>query len=229
MAGEVPIGGRLKTEPRRHPYGPGDVRLLARVSAPDLALQLTGGPLHGTYKLEQFHCHWGRSNTEGSEHTVDGKPYAGELHLVHWNCEKYPSFSEAVQHPDGLAVLGVLLQVGEESHEEIEKIVQLIPHIQFKGQKIPTGTIDPAKFLPADVSYWTYPGSLTTPPCSESVIWIIFKQPVTVSERQVEAFRTLRTYSPDEICPCEGEGQVLYNYRPPLPLGNRIMRECGSM
>lgn len=47
----------------------------------------------------------------GSEHTVDGVSYSGELHLVHWNQTKYPTFSEAAKHPDGLAVLGVFLKV----------------------------------------------------------------------------------------------------------------------
>jgi carbonic anhydrase len=47
----------------------------------------------------------------GSEHTVDGKEYSGELHLVHWNKTKYGSFAEALGQPDGLAVLGVFLQV----------------------------------------------------------------------------------------------------------------------
>lgn len=61
--------------------------------------------------MEQFHCHWGCSDNSGSEHTVDGTSYAGELHLVHWNSTKYNSFAEAAGHPDGLAVLGVFLQV----------------------------------------------------------------------------------------------------------------------
>lgn len=48
---------------------------------------------------------------KGSEHTVDGLSYSGELHLVHWNQTKYPTFDEAAKHPDGLAVLGVFLKV----------------------------------------------------------------------------------------------------------------------
>lgn len=42
-------------------------------------LELSGGPLGHKYKLEQFHCHWGCTSSKGSEHTVDGKPYAGEV------------------------------------------------------------------------------------------------------------------------------------------------------
>lgn len=98
------------------------------------------------------------SNNLGSEHTVDGESYSGELHLVHWNQTKYPTFSEAAKHPDGLAVLGVflkvyklakkywveysyesernfILQIGEH-HEEFHKITKLLPFIMHKGDRV---------------------------------------------------------------------------------------------
>ncbi|XP_022357754.1 carbonic anhydrase 13-like [Enhydra lutris kenyoni] len=71
---------------------------------------LRGGPLTGSYRLRQFHLHWGSADDHGSEHVVDGVRYAAELHVVHWNSDKYPSFVEAAHEPDGLAVLGVFLQ-----------------------------------------------------------------------------------------------------------------------
>lgn len=52
-----------------------------------------------------------KKQISGSEHTVDGLSYSGELHLVHWNTTKYPTFEAAAAHPDGLAVLGVFLKV----------------------------------------------------------------------------------------------------------------------
>lgn len=72
------------------------------------------------YKLQQWHCHWGAVNGEGSEHTVDGRSFSGELHLVHWNTTKYNSFAEAAGQTDGLAVLGVLLMVS--NHKFIDLI-----------------------------------------------------------------------------------------------------------
>lgn len=85
--------------------------------------ELRGGPLgQDVYKLQQWHCHWGAVNGEGSEHTVDGRSFSGELHLVHWNTTKYNSFQEAAGQPDGLAVLGVLLMV---SHQNITKMMSL--------------------------------------------------------------------------------------------------------
>jgi carbonic anhydrase len=98
-----------------------------------------------------------------------------------------------------------------------------------------TKPLDPANLLPANRSYWTYLGSLTTPPCSESVTWILFKEPIEVSPEQLEAFRNLKCYDAREECPCENTmhapfatGKVINNYRPPLPLGNRELREAGG-
>lgn len=189
--------------------------------------ELTGGPLDGKYVLEQFHCHWGKTNEEGSEHTINGQQFAGELHFVHWNSTKYSSFAEAAKHPDGLCVLGVFLKPGRK-HLELGKIVGQLSKIQFRGEQakilLP---VNPGSFLPQDSGYYTYQGSLTTPPCSECVIWIVFKEPLEVSQEQLEAFRSLRCYSLEDQCPCdEFKGFVKSNFRPTLPLGQREVKEC---
>lgn len=66
--------------------------------------------LPGTYLLAQFHAHWGRDCSCGAEHLLDGMSKAGEVHFVFWN-KKYGSFEKALEQGDGLAVLGVLLEV----------------------------------------------------------------------------------------------------------------------
>ena len=71
---------------------------------------LSGGPLDSTYQLAQFHAHWGGENSRGSEHTVDGKSFSAELHLVHFNT-KYGDLGNAADKPDGLAVLGMFIKV----------------------------------------------------------------------------------------------------------------------
>ena len=191
---------------------------------------LSGGPLmDDVYKLEQYHCHWGCSDSRGSEHTVDGQAFAGELHLVHWNTTKYNTFAEAAKASDGLAVLGVFLKVGK-THVEMDKIARLLPYVSHKDEVVEIAEpIDPAKLLPDDCGYWTYLGSLTTPPCNESVTWILFKKYIEVSHHQLNIFRNLRKFPRGEECPChENHGAVINNFRPPLPLGNRVLRECGS-
>ncbi|XP_066156968.1 carbonic anhydrase 13 [Euwallacea fornicatus] len=198
-----------------------------KVTVDGAGSELVGGPLDGTYILEQFHCHWGKTNEEGSEHTINGAKFAGELHLVHWNSTKYHSFEEAAKHPDGLAVLGVFLKPGRK-HLELDKVVAQLSKVQFRGESAKIlAPLSPAGLLPENSGYYTYHGSLTTPPCSECVVWIVFKDPMEVSQEQLDAFRSLKCYSYEDICPCdEFDGYVKRNFRPTLPLGQREIKEC---
>ncbi|CAH1270568.1 CA7 [Branchiostoma lanceolatum] len=180
--------------------------------------ELNGGPLDGTYKLAQFHAHWGPYRKEfGSEHTVDGSTYPAELHLVHWNT-KYNDISEAVDKPDGLAVIGVFFKRGRE-HAGFKPISDLIAKIPHKGDNVEVCcNYDPSWILPARRDYWTYLGSLTTPPLHESVTWIVMKNPVEVSAEQLAYMRMMLWETPD------GEDQMFNNYRPPQPLQGRVVR-----
>uniref|UniRef100_UPI00398F6CDA carbonic anhydrase 13-like isoform X2 n=1 Tax=Pristiophorus japonicus TaxID=55135 RepID=UPI00398F6CDA len=176
---------------------------------------LTGGPLCGKYRLRQFHFHWGACDDHGSEHVVDGQNYAAELHLVHWNAEKYSDFAEAAKAPDGLAVIGVFLQVCEEN-PALHKILCSLDCIKKKGLKVEFTDFSPCALLPTCLNYWTYLGSLTTPPLLESVIWILLEKPITLSPEQMAMFRTLEFSGPDD--------PMQDNYRPPQPLKCRDIR-----
>ncbi|CAG9855671.1 unnamed protein product [Phyllotreta striolata] len=188
--------------------------------------ELAGGPLLYEYVLNQFHCHWGESNDKGSEHTINGQHFAGELHLVHWNSAKYSSIEEAARNPDGLCVLGVFLKPGKK-HEELDKVVRQLNKIQYKNQCCRIlESVDPSNFLPENSGYYTYHGSLTTPPCLECVVWIIFKEPVEVSTEQLEAFRNLKSFCKEEKYCDEYDGFVKRNFRPTLPVGQREVKEC---
>ncbi|XP_052815147.1 carbonic anhydrase-like isoform X2 [Mya arenaria] len=180
--------------------------------------ELTGGPLKDTYRLEQFHLHWGSNDDHGSEHTIDGQTYAAELHLVHYNCTKYGSFGEAVDKPDGLAVLGIMIQSGAE-HPGFKNLVDTMRNVKSRGQTCTVlKTFNPASLLPGNInSYWTYHGSLTTPPCYESVQWIVLRQPTQYSPKQLQALRSLLNASEGGVC-------IQDNFRPPLPLGDRKIR-----
>ncbi|KAL3859875.1 hypothetical protein ACJMK2_010064 [Sinanodonta woodiana] len=179
---------------------------------------ISGGPLSGNYRLQQFHLHWGATDDIGSEHTIDGRCYSAELHLVHFNCDKYKTIADAVDKPDGLAVFGVMVKIDKE-HAGFKSITDVASKVSHKGQSTKLSKkFDPGCLLPADTaSYWTYPGSLTTPPLYESVTWIVFSKPISISREQIEALRSLK----DE----EHDGKhIVNNYRPPLPLGDRKIR-----
>lgn len=168
------------------------------------SIKLTGGPLeHRTYVTEQFHAHWGDTTVCGSEHTISAETFSGELHIVFWNVA-YKNFTKAMRHVDGLAVLAVFLKTGK-VHSEFQKIApylttncEALIHVNLK------------KLLPKRRSFWSYHGSLTTPPYNESVTWIVFKEPIEMSFKQLQIFRKLK---------------VEQNFRKPLPLAGREIVE----
>ncbi|KAI4889929.1 hypothetical protein NFI96_025505, partial [Prochilodus magdalenae] len=196
---------------------------------------MQGGPLNSAYRLKQFHFHWGGKGCHGSEHTVNGKTYSSELHLVHWNSARYSSFGEAVAAPDGLAVLGIFLETGDE-HRGLHKITDALYMVKFKCDWMDVdrhlylfhfkGTVadfrdfNPKCLLPRNLNYWTYPGSLTTPPLYESVTWIVLADPIVVSEKQMGKFRMLLFSGEEE----EDRKRMENNFRPPQPLKGRTVR-----
>jgi carbonic anhydrase len=137
----------------------------AQVNVP-AGLTLT---LDGTsYSLKQFHFH------APSEHTVDGQALAMELHLVH-------------AAEDGtLAVVGLLLAEGE-AHEVLKPVFEAFPAMAGPEQEV-AGSVELAALLPAVRTTYRYEGSLTTPPCSEGVHWLLLTEPAQVSAAQVAAF-----------------------------------------
>ncbi|XP_070253869.1 carbonic anhydrase 5A, mitochondrial [Myotis yumanensis] len=179
---------------------------------------ISGGPLENHYRLKQFHFHWGAVNEWGSEHTVEDHVYPAELHLVHWNAVKYPNYKEAVMGENGLAVIGVFLKLGSH-HEALQTLVDVLPEIKHKDARVAMGPFEPSCLLPTCRDYWTYPGSLTTPPLTESVTWIIQKKPIEVAADQLAAFRTLLFTALGEE-----EKTMVNNYRPLQPLMNRKVR-----
>nr|XP_020039719.1 carbonic anhydrase 5A, mitochondrial [Castor canadensis] len=183
---------------------------------------ISGGPLKNHYRLKQFHFHWGASDESGSEHAVDNHVFPAELHIVHWNSVKYPNFKEAVAGEDGLAVVGVFLKLGA-PHQALQKLVDVLPEIKHKDSRAAVGPFDPSCLLPACQDFWTYEGSLTTPPLAESVTWIIQQRSVEVSPSQLSAFRTL-------LFSARGEEEevMVNNYRPLQPLLDRKVRSSSQ-
>ncbi|XP_034060833.1 carbonic anhydrase 12 isoform X1 [Gymnodraco acuticeps] len=137
------------------------------------------------YTAAQLHFHWGSSGRpSGSEHTVNSKQYAAEMHVVHFNSDKYPNMSMAVDKSDGLAVLGVLIEVGE-FNPAFEQFLRFINGIKYIDQRVQVPGFNIRALLPARLDeFYRYDGSLTTPPCYPSVLWTIFRNHVTISRKQ---------------------------------------------
>ncbi len=148
-----------------------------------LQVNTTGGMLtsDGTvYDLREFHAH------APSEHTVDGTTYAAELHLVY-------------KAGDRLAILAVLVEEGSSPHPTME-VWAMAPDT--------TVTLNAGQIQPKGQGYYTYEGSLTTPPCSEPVRWFVMDAPIQASSKQLKALRA----------------QYDNNNRPLQPLGDRTLK-----
>ncbi|KAL4234208.1 carbonic anhydrase [Mactra antiquata] len=188
---DVKLDADLKENPLKTKYKPEDtISLVNNGHTITCNIQakstLVGGPIKkDKYLLGQFHLHWGSSDDKGSEHTIDGKQFSAELHLVHYKKE-YGSISNAADKKDGLAVLGVMITPGSEN-STFQKIIDEISNLKKKDTEITVpNELDPASLLPENISdYWTYAGSLTTPPLYETVQWIVFKNPVEFSTEQI--------------------------------------------
>ncbi|MDP2868865.1 carbonic anhydrase [Methyloversatilis sp.] len=120
------------------------------------------------YDLVQFHFH------KPAEERINGKSYEMVAHLVHRDVD------------NKLAVVAVLLDRGDES--SIFNTLWAYLPLQKNVESTPDVSIDLAKLLPEKREYFTYMGSLTTPPCSEGVTWIVLKQPHLVSAEQIGVF-----------------------------------------
>lgn len=147
-----------------------------------------------TYNLEQFHFHM------PSEHAVDGELSDAEMHFVHHSTD-----GEA-------AVVGLLINSGEEN-TVLAPVWEHLPAEETpEAETIADVRLNAADILPDGSTYYTYPGSLTTPGCGERVTWLVMTTPIEMSMEQIEQFKAI-------IGP---------NNRPLQPLNDRSLLEDNS-
>lgn len=180
--------------------------------------------LHGlpnNFTAVQLHLHWGNvSNPEGSEHQLDGKIYPGELHVVHYNADKFPDINEAKSKPNGLAVLGILIETGGEDNAAYGNIINYLDKITYADQSVAIPSFSIEELLPEGLDqYFRYGGSLTTPPCYQSVVWTVFHNKVQISVSQMEKLQTM-LYATKASSPSVA---LQSNVRDPQPLNQRTV------
>ena len=136
------------------------------------------------YELVQFHFH------KPSEEKIQGKAHAMVAHLVHKSAE------------GKLAVVAVLLDKGG-ANPTIDTIWKNLPKEKEKEMPV-DATVDAATLLPGDKGYYTFEGSLTTPPCSEDVRWFVLKTPLKITESEITAFGKLYPMNARPTQPLDG-------------------------
>jgi carbonic anhydrase len=137
------------------------------------------------YELVQFHFH------HPSEEKINGKAHEMVAHLVHKNAE------------GKLAVVAVLIDKGGAS-ELIATLWKNIPAEKDKESTAAGTTIEAAKLLPDNRDYYTFQGSLTTPPCSEGVTWFVLKTPVRIADAEIAAFAKIYPLNARPVQPLNG-------------------------
>ncbi|XP_037512941.1 basic salivary proline-rich protein 2 isoform X1 [Rhipicephalus sanguineus] len=186
---------------------------------------IEGARLPGRFQFAQFHLHWGANSSRGSEHTVRGFQYPLELHFVHFNA-KYGSAAESMKYEDGLAVVAVYFEVSPTANEDLSVVVDALKEVRLsdeKGFNMPSPVVL-NRFLPRITrSYYRYQGSLTTPPCSQAVTFLVMTTTVPISEEQLQQFRLLRMGKD------ENSSLLVDNFRPTFPLnGRRVFKSFPS-
>ncbi|MXQ81843.1 hypothetical protein E5288_WYG004854 [Bos mutus] len=170
------------------------------------------------YLAKQMHFHWGGASSEisGSEHTVDGMRYIIEIHVVHYN-SKYGSYEEAQNEPDGLAVLAALVEVKDYAENTYySNFISHLEDIRYAGQSTVLRDLDIQDMLPGDLRYYySYLGSLTTPPCTENVHWFVVADTVKLSKTQIEKLQNSLLNHQNET--------IQNNYRSTQPLNHRVV------
>jgi len=188
---DIRDGFRLQLEPVAFGYQPSAFRVVdnghtVQVNlAPGNFIEVLGR----RYELQQFHFH------RPSEERIAGRQFELSVHLVHRDAE------------GRLAVVAVLLERGA-----AQPLVQLVWNnlpLEKGEEQAARVPLDPTLLLPPERGYFTYMGSLTTPPCSEGVLWMVMKQPVPVAPEQIEIFSRLYPM----------------NARPVQPGGGRMIKE----
>uniref|UniRef100_A0A914VI57 Carbonic anhydrase n=1 Tax=Plectus sambesii TaxID=2011161 RepID=A0A914VI57_9BILA len=148
---------------------------------------ISGGGLDGRYDLVSFHFHWAANDHLGSEHTVGSLSYPMELHLVH--IKEGLTQNESLVMNDGMAVIAVFFYKGLDGRP-LGQVEQAFRKTLYYGSQEEVSDFQLMSLLPEDTdAFYRYEGSLTTPSCSESVIWTLMAEPVCISELQLQQLR----------------------------------------
>ncbi|XP_060519814.1 carbonic anhydrase 14-like [Cylas formicarius] len=181
----------------------------ARVTMPNSSLTLEGGGLASTFRFSDLHFHW------QSEHTLDNRRYPLEAHFVFFDAV-YPSLEDAIQHPNSVAVVGVLFDVSKDHYiRALELIAKAAAQVQKAGMSTEIKNLSLAKLIPQQhQKFLYYDGSLTTPECNEVVSWFVFPKILQIRSSQLKKLTSIN----DE------DGQRLsYTYRKLQRLNGRTV------
>nr|XP_057934687.1 receptor-type tyrosine-protein phosphatase zeta isoform X3 [Doryrhamphus excisus] len=157
---------------------------------------VSGGGLSSRFRVDTITFHWGRCNTtlEGSEHSLNGMKYPLEMQIYSYDADDFQSFDEAIREGGRVAALAVLFEISLDDNDNLGPVVDAVNTVSRFGKSGSMEAFTLKSLLPNNTDkYYIYNGSLTSPPCTETVEWVVFKQAVAISETQLEVFCEVMT------------------------------------
>ncbi|ELW47164.1 Carbonic anhydrase-related protein 11 [Tupaia chinensis] len=186
-------------------------RHVSFLPAPRPVVNVSGGPLLYSHRLSELRLLFGARDGAGSEHQINHQGFSAEVQLIHFNQELYGNLSAASRGPNGLAILSLFVntptQVAGSSNPFLSRLLNrdTITRISYKNDAYFLQDLSLELLFPESFGFITYQGSLSTPPCSETVTWILIDRALNITSLQI--FQSL-----------SGNG------RPLQPLAHRALR-----
>ncbi|MEE6501866.1 hypothetical protein FKM82_004344 [Ascaphus truei] len=184
---------------------------------------ISGAGLPGRFKAEKVEFHWGQSNASaGSEHGINGRRFPVEMQIYFYNPDDFDSFGAAILEKRLIAAMSVFFQVSQRNNPALDPIIHGLKGVVHHEKETFLDPFVLKDLLPASLgSFYRYTGSLTTPPCSEIVEWVVFSKPVPISYHQLEAFYSIfTTEQQDHVKSVE---YLRNNFRPKQSLNDRVV------
>uniref|UniRef100_A0A3Q1NH13 Carbonic anhydrase-related protein 10 n=1 Tax=Bos taurus TaxID=9913 RepID=A0A3Q1NH13_BOVIN len=184
-------------------------------------VNISGGPMTYSHRLEEIRLHFGSEDSQGSEHLLNGQAFSGEVQLIHYNHELYTNVTEAAKSPNGLVVVSIFIKVSDSSNPFLNRMLNrdTITRITYKNDAYLLQGLNIEELYPETSSFITYDGSMTIPPCYETANWIIMNKPVYITRMQMHSLRLLSQNQPSQIFLSMSD-----NFRPVQSLNNRCIR-----
>ncbi|KAK9395638.1 CA11: Carbonic anhydrase-related protein 11 [Crotalus adamanteus] len=196
-------------------------------------VNVSGGPLPYSHQLQEIRLHFGSEDGFGSEHQIDGNSFSAEVQLIHYNQELYPNISEASRNPNGLAVISIFankgtipwmdfhLHIGPNPNSFLTRLLnqETITRISYKNDAYLLHDLSLEDLYPETFGFITYQGSMPTPPCYETVTWILIDRPINITSVQIHPLHLLSQNLPSQIFRSMSD-----NSSPLQPLLHRSLR-----